>query len=189
MDLNKLSANERLGAIAAAVAVVAGLVSALTYGTYAVAWLAIVAGLVMLFVIFQPQIAPNASLPGSKGSLLLLIGGIAGVVMLLAFLVNIGFTFTRFGFTDVLYMLTVAAALVMAWVGWQEFQAEGGQFQLGSSGAASTSAPPPVGPTSASAAPPPSPAEAPPPSTAPPPAAPPSATPEEPRRDDRTPGA
>jgi hypothetical protein len=176
MDFNKLSANDRIGAIAAAVVVVAGLVAALTYGTYAIAWIAVLAALAMLFVIFQPQIAANASLPGNKGSLMLLTGGIAGVIMVLALLVNIRFTFNLFGVTDVLYLLTVAAALVMAWVGWQEFQAGGRSFQVGMSASSA-----PSGPSATAAA-------QPPPTTVPPTSPPPPATPEPPR-DDTPPGA
>ena len=193
MDFSKLTSNERLGAVASGVVVVAGLIAVLTWGAYAVAWLAIIAALGMLFVIFQPQIAANTNLPGSKGSLMLLTGGIAAVVMVLGFLVSITFIFTLFGFADILYLATVVAALLMGWAGWQEFQAEGGKFQLGSSAPSAPSgagAPPPAATTAgtdasapqATEATPPPPATTTPPgaATTPPPAAvppPPSATP------------
>ena len=143
MDLSKLDQNDRTAAIASAVLVIAGLFAATTYVTYGITWLAILAGIGMLFVVLQPQIAPGVNLPGSKGSLMLVFGGIAGVIMVLALLTTLGFIFVSFGLADILYLVAIAAAVVMAWTGWQAFQAEGGKFQLGSSGtAASTAAAP-----------------------------------------------
>jgi len=142
MDLSKLDQNDRTAAFAAAVLVIAGLFAATTYVTYGITWLGIVAGVGMLFVVLQPQIAPGVNLPGSKGSLMLIFGGVAGVIMVLALLTTLGFIFVSFGIADVLYLVAIFAAVVMAWTGWQAFQAEGGKFQLGSSAAASTAVAP-----------------------------------------------
>jgi len=170
MNFTKLDQNEKTGAIASAVLVITGLIAAATYSTYAMTWLAIIAGLGMLFVVFQPQIAAGASLPGSKGSLMLVLGGVAGAIMLLAFVLSIQFVFLRFGLPDLLFLIAVASAVAMAWVGWQEFQREGGKFTLRSAPAAGTASAPAATETSAATAPPPS--SPPPMESAPPPESP-----------------
>ncbi len=135
MDFSKLNRNELTAALASAVLIVAGLVAATTYTAYAITWLAILAAVGMLFVILQPQIAPSVKLPGSKGSFMVLFGGIAGVIMVIALLVTLGFIFVAFGFADVLFLTAIVAGITMAWTGWQSFQAEGGKFQLGTASA------------------------------------------------------
>jgi hypothetical protein len=135
VDFSKLDQNERMAAIAAAVLVIAGFVAAATYSIYSMSWLAVLAGLGLLFVVLQPQIAAGVSLPGTKGSLMLLLGGIAGIVMVLALLVSIGLVFVSFGFADIMFLAAVVAGVAAAWAGWQAFQAEGGKFQLGTSAA------------------------------------------------------
>ena len=42
------------------------------------------AALAVLVVVFLPQLSPSTSLPGSKGSLMVICGGIAAVIMVLA---------------------------------------------------------------------------------------------------------
>lgn len=151
MDFSKLGQHERTAMIAAAVLVVAGLIAAATYAIYGFVWLAVVAALGLLFVVLQPQIAAGVQLPGSKGSLMVLLGGIAGAVMVLTLLARFGLVLVEFGFADIMFLAAVAAGVVAAWAGWQELQAEGGTFQLGSttSGeAGSVAAPPPAAPTS-----------------------------------------
>ena len=140
MDFSKLSQNEKTAALASAVLVVAGLVAATTYTSYAITWLAILAAVGMLFVVLQPQIAPAVKLPGSKGSLMVVLGGIAGVIMVLALLATLTFIFVAFGFADVLFLAAILAGVTMAWTGWTAFQAEGGKFQLGTSSAAAAPA-------------------------------------------------
>jgi hypothetical protein len=161
MDFSKLNQNEKTAALASAVLVVAGLVAATTYTTYGITWLAIVAAVGMLFVVLQPQIAPAVKLPGSKGSLMVVLGGIAGVIMVLALLTTLGFIFVSFGFADILFLAAILAGVTMAWTGWKAFQDEGGKFQLGTNSAATApqttpaSAEPPVAaaPTAPPAAP------------------------------------
>ena len=130
-----------------------GLFAATSYVTYGITWLAILAAVGMLFVVLQPQIAAGMNLPGSKGSLMLILGGIAGIVMVLALLTTLGFIFVSFGLPDILYLVAIAAAVVMAWTGWQAFQAEGGKLQIGTSGggASPAAAPTPPEPSSAPA--------------------------------------
>ncbi len=138
MDFSKLNQNDKTAALASAVLVITGLVAATTYTSYAITWLAILAAVGMLFVVLQPQIAPGVKLPGSKGSLMVVLGGIAGVIMALALLTTLGFIFVAFGFADILFLAAILAGLTMAWTGWTAFQAEGGKFQIGTSSAAAT---------------------------------------------------
>ena len=146
MDFSKLNQNDKTAALASAVLVITGLVAATTYTSYAITWLAILAAVGMLFVVLQPQIAPGVKLPGSKGSLMVVLGGIAGVIMALALLTTLGFIFVAFGFADILFLAAILAGLTMAWTGWTAFQAEGGKFQIGTSSAAAA---PQTTPTSA----------------------------------------
>ena len=131
MDFSKLDQNERMAAAASGALVTAGLVAAAAYATYSMTWLAVIAALGMLFVVLQPQVASGVTLPGSKGSLMLLLGVAAGVIMIVSLLVGLDFVFLRFGLPDLAFLIAVAAGVVMAWSGWQAFQTEGGKFRLG----------------------------------------------------------
>ena len=145
MNFSSLSSNEKLaiyGAIAAIVGVlIASFLSGLT-------WFALLAGIGMLLVIFLPQLSPGTQLPGSKGSLMFLIGligGVAAILALLGVVSQLG-AYLEFWPLQTLFLLIAAAGgLIMAWTGWQAFQADGGKFQLGTpTGAAPrTAAPPP----------------------------------------------
>ena len=174
MDFAKLSSNEKLAVYGSVAALVGGIVG----GTLsALGWLAFIAAIAMLLVVFLPQLSPTTALPGSKGSLMLILGAIAGIIMVLGLLSIIGLLGDYFGLLPlnaIFFLIGVAGAVVMAWAGWQEFQSEGGKFQLGAGSGAS--APPPTSepappPPAAEPAPPP-PAAAPPPQAAPPPPAP-----------------
>jgi hypothetical protein len=68
-----------------------------------------------------------------------LIAGIAAVLALLTVATQIGAYLSLWAVQTLFLLLGVAGGLVMAWAGWQEFQAEGGSFQLGSSGTAASS--------------------------------------------------
>jgi hypothetical protein len=176
MDFSKLSSNEKLAVYGSVAALVGGLVG----GTVSsLGWLAFLAAIAMLAVVFMPQFSPTTTLPGSKGSLMLILGAVAGIIMVLGFLSIIGLLGYYFDFSPInaiFFLIGVIGGVVMAWAGWQEFQAEGGKFQIGaasSGGAAATTpaaTPPPAAPTQTAA---PS-ATPPPPAAAPPPAAPPA---------------
>jgi hypothetical protein len=132
MDLSKLNQNEKL-ALYGAIALIVGGIVGFAYG---LTTLGILAAIAMLVLIFLPQLAPNTALPGSRGSLMVAIGAVAGVAMALAFLSALaGALLVRFGLGDIFFLVAVVGGLVMAWAGWQEFQAEGGKFQLGAAAA------------------------------------------------------
>jgi hypothetical protein len=177
MDLSKLGSNEKLAVYGAGAAILGAIVSQIGsfYGAGGL-WLSVILGIAMLAIVFMPQWSPSTTLPGSKGSLMLVVGGIAGVGALLGLLAILP-ALSAFGVYGGLWfvgiLIGIAGGLMMGWAGWQEFQAEGGKFQLGSA--------PSTGASAGSAAPPP-------PVEPAPPAAPPtqSAPPSQPMDDDRT---
>jgi multisubunit Na+/H+ antiporter MnhG subunit len=180
MDFSKLSSNERTATFAAIVLVLGGIVS--NWG--GLMWLSVLAGIVVLVVIFLPQLSPQTSLPGSKGSLLVALGAVAAigaVIEILRFLNY--FTNTLDDWQTWAFAIALVASLVLLWAAWMQLQSEGGKFQFGSQGSAAAAPPPPPADASSTAAPPAAapPAESPPPAAPPaaasPPAAPPPASP------------
>lgn len=139
MDFSKLGQNEKLAVYGSVAVIVGGLVG---FG-YGISLLAVIAAIAMLAIVFLPQMSSTTTLPGSKGSLMLAAGAVAGVVLVLAFLVYAGILFIGFGLGDIFFLIAVAGGLLMAWAGWQEFQSEGGKFQIGAPSGGTASAPPP----------------------------------------------
>lgn len=146
MDFSKLSQNEKLAVYGAAASIIGPVIaSGLGFGA---GFLTLLLAVGMLAVVFLPQLSPTTTLPGSKGSLMVIIGGIAAASAALALLSSIGWL--GFFGTNLIFvvgwLVGIAGGLLMGWAGWQEFQAEGGKLQLGS---ASTT---PAGSTSTSTA-------------------------------------
>ena len=149
MDFSKLSANEKLAAIGAVLAIVGALLSFGGGGTFT-----LLTGIAMLIIVFLPQFSPNTTLPGSKGSLMLIVGGVAGIaalLSLLAILTVLGAFALYGGLWFVGLLLSTAGGLLMGWASWKEFQAEGGKFTLGTASSAPPA--PPAAPTAPPAAP------------------------------------
>ena len=132
MDFAKLGQNEKLAVYGSAAVILGGLVGY----SYGMTILAVLAAIAMLAVVFLPQISPGTNLPGTKGSLMLICGSVAAVVLVLAVVIYLSTIFTATNVRDIFFLVAVAGAAVMSWAGWREFQAEGGKFQLGSSGTA-----------------------------------------------------
>jgi hypothetical protein len=131
MNFSTLSANDRLAAIAAAIVVITGLISiAQDWG--ALVFLSLAAGVVALFVVLQPQIAPAVKLPMTKGVLLLGLGAISTVVLLVVALQWIDYILTPpiFVFDTIQYFIGVIAAVVLLFAGWRAYQAEKGTTPL-----------------------------------------------------------
>ena len=142
MNLSKLSAAEKLAVYGAVATVIGGAVAASSYpGHWGVTWLGAILGLAMLAIVFLPQMSPTTKLPGKKGSLMVAVGGAAALLMAFVLLTTFSFTFEGFDLSSLLFLIAVAGAIVMGWAGWQAFQAEGGKFDVGMSGAAAA---PPV---------------------------------------------
>lgn len=160
MDLSKLNANERLAFWGAIASIVGGLIATFGYGGGGGLILTLLLGIAMIAILFLPQWSPQTTLPGSKGSLMLIVGGVAAIGSLLGLLSLLAFLGVLAGYVGFFLLpligilLGIAGGLMMGWAGWQEFQAEGGKFQLGGTSSSTTSA--------ASSAPPPPPAAAPP---------------------------
>ncbi len=131
MDLSKLDQNERMAAFGAIAVLLAGLIS--NWG--GLLFLAILAAIGMLVIVFLPQFSAQTALPGSKGSLMAAAGILAAASAVITMLQWIGFL-GSFGFNSIMFLVAVVGALVMAWAGWQELQSEGGKWQLGTTAAA-----------------------------------------------------
>jgi hypothetical protein len=157
MNLSKLSASEKLAVYGAVATVIGAAVAASSWpGHWGVTWLGAILGLAMLAIVFLPQMSPTTKLPGKKGSLMVAVGGAAALLMAFVLLTTFTFTFEGFDPSSLLFLIAVAGAIVMGWAGWQEFQAEGGKFEVGMSGASAVppvpGVPPPAAPPSAPSA-------------------------------------
>ena len=130
MDFSRLDQNERMAALGAVAVLLAGLIS--NWGGLLL--LAILAAIAMLVVVFLPQFSAQTALPGSKGSLMAAAGIVAAGSALITMLQWVGFL-GSFGFNSIMFLVAVIGALVMAWAGWQELQAEGGTWQFGTTSA------------------------------------------------------
>jgi len=153
MDFSKLSQNEKLMLYGAVAAVIGGIVG----GISSVIWITVLAGIALIAVLVLPQLSPQTNLPGSRGSLLVAIGGVGAVAAALALLtviVDIGLWFNIAAVRTIFFLIGVAGALFAGWLAWQEFQAEGGKFTLGTAPSGGTAAaPPPAAPDAGSPAP------------------------------------
>ncbi|HEX6139910.1 MAG TPA: hypothetical protein VF013_05520 [Candidatus Limnocylindria bacterium] len=152
MDFSKLSSNDKLAAYGAIASIIGPILSSFGFG-FGVGWLTLLLALAMLFIVFQPQIAPQTQLPGTKGSLMVVVGGIAAVSAALALLTSLGW-FGLFGANIVWalgWLIGIAGGLLMGWAGWQAFQAEGGKFQVGTTASAAPAATPPGSPAAPAA--------------------------------------
>ena len=144
--MSKLSANERMAVYSAVVLVLAGVIS--NWG--GLIWLSVLAGIAVLAVLFLPQFSPATKLPGSKGSMLVALGGIAAGGAVIEFLRFLSYFFrTLDDYQTWLFAVALIASVVLLWTAWKEFQAEGGKFQMGMGGAASVPPVPMVPPPAA----------------------------------------
>ena len=138
MDFSKLSSNEKLAVYGAVAAIIGSFLSFGGGGSFGV-----LTGIVMLIIIFLPQFSPSTKLPGSKGSLMLIVGGVAGIGALLALIAWLPYL-GLFGGVFIGLLLGIAGGLLMGYASWREFQAEGGKFTLGMASGPSTPPAPPA---------------------------------------------
>jgi hypothetical protein len=133
MDLSKLSQNEKLALYGAIAVFLAGIIS--NWG--GLLFLSILAAVGVAVIVLLPQFSPKTSLPGSRGSLLAVLGLIAFGGAAIELLRYLGYTLDTLGrFSTILFIVALIGSAVMAWAGWQELQREGGKWVLGGSGAA-----------------------------------------------------
>jgi hypothetical protein len=132
MDFSRLGQNEKLAVYGALAAILGPLLSSVGFGL-GMGGLTLLLAIAMLAIIFMPQLSPQTTLPGSKGSLMLLVGGIAAASAAMALIGSLGWLgfFGSNLFFVLGWLVGIAGGLLMGWAGWQEFQAEGGKFQLG----------------------------------------------------------
>jgi hypothetical protein len=154
MDFSKLSSNDKQAVIGAGLAIVGALLAFGGGGSFG-----LLTGILMLVIVFLPQFSPNTTLPGSKGSLMLIVGGVSAIgalFALLGILTFIGAIGGLYGGTWFIgLLLSTAGGLLMGWASWKEFQAEGGKFNVGTASAAPPPPPaPPAAPPPAAPAPP-----------------------------------
>jgi hypothetical protein len=146
MNFSKLSSNEKL-AVYGAILVFVGAI----FGFCGVGGggFGLLPGLAMLVIIFLPQFSPTTQLPGSKGSLMLIVGGLSAIgalLSLLGLLTVLGLFAFYGGLLFFGLLLGVVGGLLMGWASWKEFQSEGGKFVLGMPASTSTPAAPPAAP-------------------------------------------
>lgn len=135
MDFSKLDQNEKLAVYGSAAVILAGLIS--NWG--GLLFLSILAAVGMLVVVFLPQLSSGTSLPGSKGTLMAVLGFIAAAGAVITALQYLGILGALLGsFSTIVFLIAVIGALVMAWAGWQELQGEGGKWEFGTSHAAAS---------------------------------------------------
>jgi hypothetical protein len=150
MDLSKLNSNERLAFWGAILSIVGTILTSIGgFGGAGGLWLTFILALAMIAILFLPTWSPQTALPGSKGSLMLIAGGIAALGALLGLLALLGAIafLGDFPLFVIGLLVGVVGGLMMGWGAWQEFQAEGGKFQLGT--APSTGGAPPPASTDA----------------------------------------
>jgi len=151
MDFSKLSSNDKLAALGAVAAIVGAFLSFGGGGSWGV-----LTGIAMLVIVFLPQFSPNTKLPGSHGSLMMIVGGVSalGAVFGILALLTVMGAFAFWGATYFIGALVgTAGQALMAWAAWQTFQAEGGKFNMSMPSAPSS--PPPPAPPAQSYTPPP----------------------------------
>lgn len=141
MDFSKLSQNEKLALYGAIAVFLAGLIS--NWG--GLLWLSILAAIGVAVILFLPQMSAKTSLPGSRGSLLAVLGLIALGGAAIELLRYLGYTFDTLGrLSTLMFLVALAGSAVMAWAGWQALQGEGGKWVLGGGSVAATPAAAPV---------------------------------------------
>lgn len=152
MDFSKLGSNDKL-AVYGAVAAIAGAILSQIGSIYGAGglWFSTILALAMIAVIFLPQWSPTTTLPGSKGSLMLIIGGLAALGGVFGLIGGLSLLGLGGGLYAVGILVGAAGSLLMGWASWKEFQAEGGKFNVGM---ASSAPPAPPAPPAAPPAPP-----------------------------------
>jgi asparagine N-glycosylation enzyme membrane subunit Stt3 len=130
MNWASLSSNDKLAVYGSVAVIIGGILS---FGI-GLGWLALLAAIAMLIIVFLPSMSPNTTLPGAKGSLMLICGAIAAIGAVLGLLIAlpfIGFYFTYNIVSAIGFLIAIAGGLLMGWAGWQAFQGEGGKFNVG----------------------------------------------------------
>ena len=139
MNFNSLSSNEKLAAYGSIAVILGILIASGGFFGFGLGFLALIAAIAMLVIIFLPQMSAGTSLPGSKGTLMFAAGIIAAAVLVITLIQFLDFIGAFLGSVNgIFFLIAVIGSLVMAWAGWSELQTEGGSFRFGSGGTSST---------------------------------------------------
>jgi uncharacterized membrane protein YuzA (DUF378 family) len=124
MDFSKLGQYDRIALAAAVVVVATGLLSLANDWGLLMA-ISLLAGIGVLFVVLQPQIAPAMKLPATRGMTLLALGALAVLATGLTAFNWLGWIFDHLvSFDTIQFIVGLIAAVVMAYAGWMAYQGE-----------------------------------------------------------------
>lgn len=125
--MSALSANDRLAAIAAIIVTITGVIS-LAWAWGVLMLLPVLAGLGVLFIVFQSRIAPAMKLPMNRGLLLFALGGIAALIWVVVTFQWIGYILEPPIFTvdTIQFLIGLVGAVLLAFAGWRAYQADAG---------------------------------------------------------------
>jgi hypothetical protein len=141
---SSLTANDRMAAIASVVLIITGLISISTaWGPLVI--ISVLAAVLALFAVLQPQVAPTVKLPMTKGVLLVAAGAAATVVLLVVALDWLGYIIGNLLNLDTIqFAIGVAAAIVLLVSGFRAYQAEKGVVSAPAEAPPAPPAPPAV---------------------------------------------
>jgi len=126
MNFSSLSASDKRTLILGAIVVVAGILSFMDpSGSWgAVVVVAILGGLLAVYVVVQPQMAPAMKLPATKGMLLLAAGAAAAFGFVLAGLTYLSYVLAVTRPFSLIFDVGLVAAVLLLWFGWVAYQGE-----------------------------------------------------------------
>lgn len=144
MDFSKLSAGDKRLLIAAAVALLGGIISIIDrWGVGGI--IGGLAALGVILVLLQPQLSPAMKLPAPKATLLLGLGGVAAVGFILSALQYIEYIGNVGRIYTLLFDIGLVAAIVLAYLAWMGYQVAQRTAAPASPPAAPPPPPPPAG--------------------------------------------
>lgn len=151
MNFSSLSAADRRTLILGAVVVITAVLSFMdpTGSWGAVMVLAIIGGLLAIYVALQPQLAPTMKLPATKGLLLLIAGGAAALGFVVAGLTWFSYVLQFTRLFSIIFDVGLVASIALLWFGWVAYQSErtGAPAAASATAAPAPSSPPPPPPT------------------------------------------
>lgn len=140
MSFSALSGNDRTAAVAAVIVVITALISLVWRWGFLMV-IPLLAGLLVLFVLFQARLAPTMRMPASRGMILLGAGAAAALFWVLVALQWLGYITDNVASIDVLqFFVGLVASIVLLFAGWRAYQSDSG---------AAPAAPPPAPPPAA----------------------------------------
>jgi hypothetical protein len=136
MNFSKLSSNDKLAVGSGAIVVITALLS-LSNDWGLLMALSLLAGLAVIAVVLQPQLAPTMSMPVTRGMALLGLGAIATIATALTAVNWLGWIFDHIAsFDTIQFVIGLIAAVVMLWAGYVAYQGERGTMAPAAGGGA-----------------------------------------------------